>query len=223
MSTINQLKSPQYIGLFVFGWYLCWQHQRIMCMLWMNCTSVEYFQLAEKVDGKVNNKKQQQQFTKSINLTIQMKFASIVFLFTIFSILVVVVSFFKCIGGQACQPAAELALDDVNNKSDLLPGFKLTLYSNDSEVSAISVSLFRFLHLAYRKIILSFYASNDINTARNECTSKTTSRNSQFWLRIILWAIEIDGSLKLKRINHFSIDSLPFFSVEIPSFYYLKS
>lgn len=38
-------------------------------------------------------------------------------------------------GGQACQPAAELALEDVNSKSDLLPGFKLTLYSNDSEVS----------------------------------------------------------------------------------------
>lgn len=38
-------------------------------------------------------------------------------------------------GGQACQPAAELALNDVNSKSDLLPGFKLTLYSNDSEVS----------------------------------------------------------------------------------------
>ncbi|XP_031622925.1 gamma-aminobutyric acid type B receptor subunit 1 isoform X2 [Contarinia nasturtii] len=36
-------------------------------------------------------------------------------------------------GGQACQPAAELALEDVNSKSDLLPGFKLTLYSNDSE------------------------------------------------------------------------------------------
>lgn len=39
-------------------------------------------------------------------------------------------------GGQACQPAAELALEDVNSKSDLLPGFKLTLYSNDSEVSS---------------------------------------------------------------------------------------
>lgn len=37
-------------------------------------------------------------------------------------------------GGQACQPAAELALEDVNRISDLLPGFKLTLYSNDSEV-----------------------------------------------------------------------------------------
>lgn len=37
-------------------------------------------------------------------------------------------------GGQACMPAARLALEDVNNQKDLLPGFKLTLHSNDSEV-----------------------------------------------------------------------------------------
>lgn len=35
------------------------------------------------------------------------------------------------------MPAARLALEDVNNKNDLLPGFKLTLHSNDSEVSVI--------------------------------------------------------------------------------------
>ena len=39
-------------------------------------------------------------------------------------------------GGQACMPAAKLALEDVNSKNDLLPGFKLTLHSNDSEVSS---------------------------------------------------------------------------------------
>lgn len=33
------------------------------------------------------------------------------------------------------MPAANLALEDVNNKKDLLPGFELTLHSNDSEVS----------------------------------------------------------------------------------------
>lgn len=33
------------------------------------------------------------------------------------------------------MPAAHLALEDVNNKKDLLPGFQLTLHSNDSEVS----------------------------------------------------------------------------------------
>lgn len=37
-------------------------------------------------------------------------------------------------GGQACMPAARLALEDVNARDDLLPGFKLTLHSNDSEV-----------------------------------------------------------------------------------------
>lgn len=38
-------------------------------------------------------------------------------------------------GGQACKPAAELALADVNARSDLLSGFKLLLHSNDSKVS----------------------------------------------------------------------------------------
>ncbi|XP_054082789.1 gamma-aminobutyric acid type B receptor subunit 1 [Zeugodacus cucurbitae] len=36
-------------------------------------------------------------------------------------------------GGQACMPAARLALDDVNKEPNLLPGFKLILHSNDSE------------------------------------------------------------------------------------------
>lgn len=50
-------------------------------------------------------------------------------------------------GGQACQPAAELALEDVNSKSDLLPGFKLTLYSNDSEVCTIfNINFLVFIH-----------------------------------------------------------------------------
>lgn len=39
-------------------------------------------------------------------------------------------------GGQACMPAARLALDDVNKEPNLLPGFKLILHSNDSEVSS---------------------------------------------------------------------------------------
>lgn len=38
-------------------------------------------------------------------------------------------------GGQACMPAARLALEDVNNRNNLLPGYKLNLHSNDSEVS----------------------------------------------------------------------------------------
>lgn len=52
-------------------------------------------------------------------------------------------------GGQACQPAAELALEDVNSKSDLLPGFKLTLYSNDSEVSLVFPKYTSYLNMKY--------------------------------------------------------------------------
>ncbi|KAG8237224.1 hypothetical protein J437_LFUL013725 [Ladona fulva] len=36
-------------------------------------------------------------------------------------------------GGQACEPAAMLALEDVNKRPDLLPGFTLRLHWNDSE------------------------------------------------------------------------------------------
>lgn len=42
-------------------------------------------------------------------------------------------------GGQACMPAAYLALEDVNKRADLLPGFQLRLHSNDSEVSEIQI------------------------------------------------------------------------------------
>ncbi len=35
---------------------------------------------------------------------------------------------------QACEPAARLALADVNNKEDLLPGYHLNLHWNDSGV-----------------------------------------------------------------------------------------
>ncbi|KAL1138797.1 hypothetical protein AAG570_008859, partial [Ranatra chinensis] len=34
---------------------------------------------------------------------------------------------------QACEPAANLALEDVNKRKDLLPGYILKLHSNDSE------------------------------------------------------------------------------------------
>jgi hypothetical protein len=47
---------------------------------------------------------------------------------------------------QACEPAASLALDDVNNRKDLLTGFTLKLHWNDSEV-AMHNTLMRLLCL----------------------------------------------------------------------------
>ncbi|CAL4133132.1 unnamed protein product, partial [Meganyctiphanes norvegica] len=35
-------------------------------------------------------------------------------------------------GGQACQPSAMMALEDVNNRPDLIPGYRLSLAWNDS-------------------------------------------------------------------------------------------
>lgn len=42
-------------------------------------------------------------------------------------------------GGQACMPAAKMALEDINSNKDLLTGYKLTLHSNDSEVSVFNL------------------------------------------------------------------------------------
>lgn len=41
---------------------------------------------------------------------------------------------------QACEPAASLALEDVNNRKDLLTGFTLKLHWNDSEVAIHSTN-----------------------------------------------------------------------------------
>jgi len=37
-------------------------------------------------------------------------------------------------GGMACKPAVKLALDMVNNQTDILPNYRLTMQSNDSQV-----------------------------------------------------------------------------------------
>lgn len=39
------------------------------------------------------------------------------------------------LGGQGCLPAAIMALDDVNNNEDLLPGYYLNLTWSNSQVS----------------------------------------------------------------------------------------
>ena len=41
-------------------------------------------------------------------------------------------------GGQGCLPAARMALNDVNNEAYMLPGYKLVLHWNDSQVSLFS-------------------------------------------------------------------------------------
>lgn len=40
-------------------------------------------------------------------------------------------------GGQACMPSAQMALDLVNNRSDILPDYELELIHYDSMVSAV--------------------------------------------------------------------------------------
>ena len=38
-------------------------------------------------------------------------------------------------GGKGCKPAVDMALEDVNKKADILPGYKLRMVSHDSRVS----------------------------------------------------------------------------------------
>ena len=37
-------------------------------------------------------------------------------------------------GGRGCRPAVDIALEDINSRSDLLPRFKLQMLANDSRV-----------------------------------------------------------------------------------------
>uniref|UniRef100_H2ZG56 G-protein coupled receptors family 3 profile domain-containing protein n=1 Tax=Ciona savignyi TaxID=51511 RepID=H2ZG56_CIOSA len=39
-------------------------------------------------------------------------------------------------GGQACYPAAKMAVDDVNSRDDILPGYKINLVKKDSKCDA---------------------------------------------------------------------------------------
>ena len=40
-------------------------------------------------------------------------------------------------GGKGCLPAAQMALEDVNNRTDILPGYELKMIWNDSQVCQI--------------------------------------------------------------------------------------
>ena len=40
-------------------------------------------------------------------------------------------------GGQACLPAVLMALEDVNNRTDILPDYHLEMEYNDSQVSIL--------------------------------------------------------------------------------------
>lgn len=57
-------------------------------------------------------------------------------------------------GGQACMPAAKMALEDVNKRKDLLPGYVLKLHSNDSQVSGIVSVIHLGVHLLRRYMTL---------------------------------------------------------------------
>jgi len=60
-------------------------------------------------------------------------------------------------GGQACEPAVRLALEDVN-KNSILSGYQLKLHWNDSEVSKPT-----------KYFILGIFTPSVINTVNSIC------------------------------------------------------
>lgn len=52
-------------------------------------------------------------------------------------------------GGQACRPAAFMAIDDVNERDDVLPGYKITLVDKDSRVSGEWFSEVRVIQVSH--------------------------------------------------------------------------
>uniref|UniRef100_A0A6G1S9V3 Gamma-aminobutyric acid type B receptor subunit 2 n=1 Tax=Aceria tosichella TaxID=561515 RepID=A0A6G1S9V3_9ACAR len=60
------------------------------------------------------------------------------------------------IGGSGCLPAAEMALDDVNARQDLLPGYKLELTYKDSQCNPGKAARFMYdlIYHPPKKIIL---------------------------------------------------------------------
>lgn len=114
-----------------------WRRQRMpsrimppKVMNWANCTSVASSRLPARADGRAGRRvcrvridcwrKRDEasgpEFCLRISRIIDLWWT----LYSIFSFQLT---------------AAFLALDDINRQKDLLPGFKLTLHSNDSEVS----------------------------------------------------------------------------------------
>jgi len=46
-------------------------------------------------------------------------------------------------GGRGCRPAVDIALEDINNRTDLLSNFKLQMLANDSRVFLASLLLLK--------------------------------------------------------------------------------
>ena len=47
-------------------------------------------------------------------------------------------------GGKGCRPAVDMALEDVNSNENILPGYRLEMFANDSMVSAVLCFVFVF-------------------------------------------------------------------------------
>ncbi|GFN79736.1 gamma-aminobutyric acid type b receptor subunit 1 [Plakobranchus ocellatus] len=59
--------------------------------------------------------------------------------------------------GVACRPAVQMALEDVNNQTDILPDYKLDTQSNDSPVGYFFYLYGRFRSFLFMHQSCSFF------------------------------------------------------------------
>ena len=67
------------------------------------------------------------------------------------------------IGGPGCLPAANMALTDVNNRSDILPGYHLDVKWNNSQVRYNAANAVVFFYYIYNNKISHFCKFNRKN------------------------------------------------------------
>lgn len=77
-------------------------------------------------------------------------------------------------GGIACMPAAKLALEDVNGDKNLLPGFKLILHSNDSEVRDILICISGMTNLLLLTLAFDTDQHQHFNRSKRVCICVAT-------------------------------------------------
>ena len=71
------------------------------------------------------------------------------------------------LGGQGCLPAALMALEDVNNRSDLLSGYKLRLHWRDSQVIRFEILFPNHFKSLLQSVVVS---SRDFSPLLNSAT-----------------------------------------------------
>ena len=99
---------------------------------------------------------------------------------------------------EGCKPAIGMALKDVNNSPNLLPGFHLVLHHNDSKASGPLLERYGSFSVSVDNLqFASFYSATLASALRCSTISSTNRRSScSYWAAVRLSAAQ---SLKRRR------------------------